>query len=63
MAEKTLSDYANEFGQEAAAKLLGRNQGSVSKAIRKKRDIRLVFKDDGSFSHHYEIKLSNNIAA
>lgn len=56
MAEIKLSDYVTENSQEQAARLLGWVQSSVSKAVRRGRDIRLVFHEDGTFSDYYEIK-------
>lgn len=63
MHEKTLSDFVKEKSQEAAANLIGWVQGSVSKALKKERDIRLVFTEEGNFSHYYEVKIVKKTAA
>jgi Cro len=56
MTEIALNEYVTKNGQQKAAELLGWFQGSVSKAVRRGRDIRLVFNDNGTFSNYYEIK-------
>lgn len=56
MTEILLSEYVQKQGQLAAATILKLSQGSISKMLKKKRDVRLVFDLHDKFSHAYEVK-------
>lgn len=55
MIEVQLTEYLESHSQVDAAKLIDRTPAAIWQMIQNKRDIRLVFFDDGRFSHPYEI--------
>lgn len=50
MRRITLDEFAAEKGQSKAAALLGLRQGSLSKALRTRRDIYVTEHEDGTYS-------------
>ena len=58
MIEIPLDEYVTPRGnasQAAAAKLVGCTDGAIWQAIRDRRQVFLVFDDDGTFVRSYEI--------
>lgn len=55
MTEIPLSKYLENHTQTEAAALIERTPAAIWQMVKKERDVRLVFNEDGSFSHPYEI--------
>lgn len=63
MKEVPLTEYLAKHSQIETAATMDVHQGTVSKMHSSGRDIRLVFKADGAFSHYYEVKVGKPRAA
>lgn len=61
MTEISLSDYVQGEGQASAAAILKVSQGSISKMLKRQRDIRFLFDSKNNFLRAYEVKPLSNV--